>query len=775
MRSTFIWLLVLVFALGSGSSRAYAKKKIGDSGPIDRSSVQGGTYCPSPFNGGGNPAATYNYLAAFVADGPTMTVVFRGRLRRQSDNLFNDAALDNVSVVSRSVYDANKQDMISCGGATHEILRFDLMSPGDFMYFNDFEGTVGSEWSFDLYAYHASANQLQSAPLDLSTNPPSGGIGSMGFGKVTDPGPYGIASLEVSGLTPGVEYVISYWWRNNTTLPAAVGDFWVEIYGSDQWSKGGQPAAELPGFSSIGVAWNDIDGDGFDDLFVSSDGQSTKFRNAAGSLSDITSSTAGQGQSRGVVMADYNNDGNIDLVVGDEGGNTQIYEGGPGFQFTDIAAATLVGTNDVDNVTWVDLENDGELELFLTRTSGGGCMLFDHIGGGEFIDKTTPLLSSLTDARGVAWGDYDDDGDQDAFVARYGQPNVLLRNDAGVLVDATTPSLANPCFCSAAAWGDADNDLDLDLYVTNVVGNNIYYENSNGNLAQTNVGLEDGREGVGANWADVDNDGDIDMYVVNEFVNDVLLENLGGAVFAEVDDFFANEWGGDRAVAWSDYDCDGDVDAYVTAEIGELNEVYENLHADHLAGNWLEVRLVGNVSNKSALGAKVILTTDLGFQRKDVSAGEGYLSQNSLNLHFGLGNLQEVFEIKVTWPSGIGQSFNNVAVNQKIVLGESTQLTAAPIAPIPLPVSIQKVYPNPFNPRTSVRYTLAELSRVEAAIYSLDGRRVRTFASREWPAGDHQLVWDGRADGGAAVASGVYLVRLETGGMAAEAKLVLIR
>ena len=527
MHTRLIWIALAIISC-SWSEPAWSKKKIGDSGPIDRSSVQGGTYCPSPFNGSGNPAATYNYLASFVADGPTMSVVFRGRLRRLADNVFNDAAIDNVSVVSKAVYDTYKQNLISCGGDVHETLRFDLVPPVDLLYFNDFETSVGPEWSFDLYSYFASANQLGSAPISLGSNPPPGGTGSLGFGKVTDPGPYGIATLEVSGLTPGVEYVISYWWRNNTTLPAAVGDFWVEIYGSEQWSQGGEASTELQDYSGFGVAWSDFDNDGFDDLFVTNGGQNFKFANGGAGLTDVTSNTFGNGQSRGVAVADFDNDGNLDLVVGDEGGDGQIYEGGPGFLFTDIARPPFVGSVGMDNVTWVDLENDGELELFVTRM-GAGCMLFDHVGGGEFLDVTTPLLSSLIDARGVAWGDYDDDGDQDAFVARYGQPNVLLRNDAGTLVDATPPSMGNSCLCSAAAWGDADNDLDLDLFVSNVGGDNLYYRNDGGTFSYVGVGLEDGREGVGANWADIDNDRDLDMYVVNEFVDDVLLMNLAAA------------------------------------------------------------------------------------------------------------------------------------------------------------------------------------------------------------------------------------------------------
>ncbi len=119
-------------------------------------------------------------------------------------------------------------------------------------------------------------------------------------------------------------------------------------------------------------------------------------------------------------------------------------------------------------MAWGDYDNDGDLDLYLARRNQANILFRND--NGTFVDATggTPLGDAGT-AQGVAWGDYDNDGDLDLYLANYGQANKLFRNDGGgTFVDATGASpLGDTGSGAGVAWGDYDNDGDLDLYLAN--------------------------------------------------------------------------------------------------------------------------------------------------------------------------------------------------------------------------------------------------------------------------------------------------------------------
>lgn len=214
-------------------------------------------------------------------------------------------------------------------------------------------------------------------------------------------------------------------------------------------------------------------------------------------------------------------------------------------------------------------------------------------GRGMFRTVPTPRTSLFTDistssgtadagnSEGVAWGDYDRDGDLDLYVANHSnQSGRLYRNDGnGVFTDVTAASgTANNGNASAGVWGDYDNDGYLDLYVTNDgTPNRLYHNHGNGTF--TDVAVASGTalvaQGRGAAWGDYDHDGRLDLYVVNVGPN-VLYHNEGGGIFTNATTGPLGDAGSGQTAVWGDYDGDGDLDLYIANWSGQPNKLLRN-------------------------------------------------------------------------------------------------------------------------------------------------------------------------------------------------------
>jgi hypothetical protein len=244
--------------------------------------------------------------------------------------------------------------------------------------------------------------------------------------------------------------------------------------------------------------------------------------------------------------------------------------------FVDATSGPLGDTGNTNGVAWGDYDNDGDLDLYLANN--GANKLLRNDGGGAFSNQTSGPLGDTGVGYGAIWGDYDNDGDLDLFVSNWDAgSNKLFRNDGGgVFSDQTSASLGGSTgWGRAVAWGDYDNDGDIDLYLIVHGGANKLLRNDGGIFSdQTSGPLGDTGSGNGVAWGDYDNDGDLDLYVAKGDDANKLFRNDGGGAFTDQTSGPLGDTGIGIAVAWGDYDNDGDLDLYLTNNGG--NKLFRN-------------------------------------------------------------------------------------------------------------------------------------------------------------------------------------------------------
>ena len=178
--------------------------------------------------------------------------------------------------------------------------------------------------------------------------------------------------------------------------------------------------------------------------------------------------------------------------------------------------------------------------------------------------------------------------------------------------------------------------------------------------------------GISAGHGDIDLDGWMDFFVTNGFSPassaNVLFWNRGDGTFEDVTEALGGGGFDGRGVAFADYDQDGDLDVIVTSGSRATTRLWRN---DSASGHhWLTLRLVGTVSNRSAIGARVEVQTSIRTTVQEVSGGAGRGNQNSLPLEFGLGVAESAVRVTVRWPSGLVQVIEDIAVDQFLTVVE---------------------------------------------------------------------------------------------------------
>lgn len=536
----------------------------------------------------------------------------------------------------------------------------------------------------------------------------------------------------------------------------------------------------------MSAAAGDYDQDGDDDLYVVRYNQPNVLLRNDGGLTFVDVTTpilADAGPGYGAGWGDIDNDGDLDLYVANFGtADILLRNNGPG-GFAPVTVGWLGLTGQSTAVAWADIEGDGDLDIYVAGYDNVNMPLRnDGVTGFQRI-TSLPLADAGFDMD-ASWGDWDRDGDPDLFLVKYGQRNKLLRNDgAWAFSDmAGSQPYLDQGAGTGGAWGDMDNDGDLDLFLAKYTQpSRLYVADAGGVLTYSAMPvLSDAVPAVSVSWTDFDLDGDLDAYQFLYGAMNRLLRHDGGATWVSAAVSPLDNAGDGYAQAWADFDHDGRGDVYL-APRNAPGVLCLNQAADVTCRNWLQVDLHGMVSNRFGVGARITVIAGALRQVREVGTGEGGFSQNSLTASFGLGSAAVVDSLIVRWPWRASQAHTGLPVNRRLTIVEGGGVTNVREPDVPAwpaldDVALLPVAPNPFNPMTSIPYDLPRAAAVRLTIHDAAGRLVRTLIAdtREMP-GRHVAPWDGRDEAGRTVGSGVYFCRLDAGGEVRRGKMVLLR
>ena len=490
-------------------------------------------------------------------------------------------------------------------------------------------------------------------------------------------------------------------------------DGWLDIYltnGSQldvHWERGKAPTSHLfknnrdGTFTDVtdgsglgvtgwqtGVCVGDYDNDGWDDLFCCFWGNNILFHNNGdGTFTDVTR-RAGLHQDRvrwgaGCTFLDYDRDGNLDLFV---------------CNYLALDPEKIPRPDDTHFCQWRGVP----VMCGPRGLPGDTNILYRNNGDGTFADvsqvagilKPGPRYSITA----VSY-DFDNDGWPDIYVAVDSQPSILFQNNH----DGTFTDIAVGAGCAYSDSGHeqagmgvavADYDCDgwFDIFKTNFADDtsNLYHNNGDGTFSDVGfaagVGGNSNYVAWGCGFIDCDNDGWQDILQINghvypeidrydfgqRFRNPRLAyRNLGNGRFKDVSSESGpgiSELFSSRGAAFGDYSNDGKMSALIL----NMNERPSLLHnSTETKNNWITLKLIGTKCNRTAIGARVKVTTGKHTQMDEVHSGTSVMSQSDLRLHFGLGNAQSVDLIEIKWPTTQKiEKFTKVVANQILVIRE---------------------------------------------------------------------------------------------------------
>ena len=444
----------------------------------------------------------------------------------------------------------------------------------------------------------------------------------------------------------------------------------------------------------------------------------------------------------------------------------------------DPAAAAVLGDKGSGrSAGFFDYDGDGDLDLYLVNARGVNRLY--RLDDGHFAERARAVgLADAGDGRGLALGDYDRDGDVDLFIANTDGASRLYRNEKTGFRDATP--LLNAPFAEgeiAAIFGDYDRDGRVDLFVANEKGpNRLWRQEAAGGFREVRATdrFSLGGQVVGTSFFDYDNDGDLDIVTtaVRAAVGgDELYHNSGGDLLPVGALVQLEPSGSGRGLSAADYDGDGDVDLVVADT--QHSRLYRN---ELSSGHWLQLDLQGPALNRHGLGAQVEWTIQDRRDYREVQSGYGYGSQVQPRVHLGLGRAGHLDTLKVRWPDGRETVQTRIGADQVLRIYHPQVPTAvAAAAARPTTFQLGANYPNPFNASTTIGFALPQPSAVDLTLYNLAGQQVIQLVDGPHLAGTYAVQWDGRNGAGRALASGLYLYRLQAGAQIQTRKLLLVR
>ena len=476
---------------------------------------------------------------------------------------------------------------------------------------------------------------------------------------------------------------------------------------------------------SGGVSLDDFNNDGLIDIFATSYGmqdQSRLFINTGKGFKDFTAEAGLNGILGGLncIHADYNNDGYVDIFIlrgawyGSNGKhpNSLLRNNGDG-TFSDVTESSgLLSFHPTQTASWADVNNDGHLDLFIGNESitnqNHPCELYINQGNGKFLEQSKKYrLNNINgNVKGVVFGDINNDQWPDLFISILGGENRLFKNEFGIFKDITYKAGVEEPFFSFPAWiWDVNNDGYNDIFVASydlrnlsnlssdfvneIEGKSVETEKSklfinNGDETFTessvDFNLDISMYAMGSNFGDIDNDGWLDFYIgtgspdFSSTIPNRMFRNLEGNKFEEVT--LAGRFGHiqkGHGVGFADLDNDGDQDIYAVMGGAYEGDTYPNVCFENPIrdNNWIVLKLIGESSNRSAIGSFLKIELDNGRNiYRTINTG-GSFGSSTLQSEIGLGSCKKISRITINWPSGKTQIISDLESNKKYEIFEN--------------------------------------------------------------------------------------------------------
>lgn len=534
--------------------------------------------------------------------------------------------------------------------------------------------------------------------------------------------------------------------------------------------------------SNSGVAFGDFDNDGDDDIYISRTKTDANllYENVGNNTFNEIGEKAGvayQGATVSSVWGDIDNDGYLDLYLGNVNETDILYKNNGDGTFSIISALAGIYNNlHPRSVNMADVNNDGYIDIYVANINGQN-VLYLNKGNSSFVDNT--LESGAVDtqiAMGAVFFDFDNDGDVDLYLTHDAkQANILYQNDGnGIFTNiAGKANVDYQGFGMGVDFGDFNNDGHFDLYITNLFENVLYRNNGDGTF--TNISREAGTTdygmGWGTSWFDYNNDGWQDIYVANDsyftpFAN-ILYKNMGDNTFSPVstENAVSSQYAA-YGTACTDVNNDGSIDLFV-ANLGreDGNQLFINNNIDN---NWIKILLEGTVSNRSAIGARVEISYKGKHQTDAVVAGSGFASQNSFTMHFGVEKAEKIDQLTIIWPGGLKEIYRDLEVNRSYKAVEAEDLYQNKLITA-LSRSNSNVngesllYPNPFDNHIILKYNLNHSASVNIRILDVNGRVIKQIFKGIQPGGNYSVNLIESGKEGNNYRHGIYMCELITG------------
>jgi hypothetical protein len=527
--------------------------------------------------------------------------------------------------------------------------------------------------------------------------------------------------------------------------PQDVPKAWLipsSLYDSEQDIGDFPDIAMLAGLDVTGHAggaiMEDFDGDGLLDIMVTSSGPLDQMHlfhnNGDGTFKDVTAGAGLIGETGGLnlVETDYNNDGHPDVLVlrGSWWGKYGRYpmsllrNNGDG-TFDDVTEeAGLMLPHPTQTAAWADFDNDGWLDLFVGEESSpeepNPSQLYHNNHDGTFTEMAAPMgLAQMGFVKGVAWGDFNNDGRPDLYISELNGHNRLFRNDGPAtpgnssgafwkFTDVTESAGVATQTHSFATWFfDYDNDGWPDIFsagYSTVLAQDVgafemgkpykaatprlYHNNHDGTFTDVtkDVHLDRAILTMGANFGDLDNDGFLDIYLgtgdssYQALLPNRMFRNAEGKKFLDVTTSggFGHLQKG-HAIAFGDLENTGNEDVFEEMGGALPGDTFQSAlyHNPGHGNHWITLELEGVQTNRAAFGARIDLAISENGRKRHIFRTVGYGSSfggNPLRQHIGIGHATTVDKIEVTWPtSKTVQQFQNIKADQTDFTSSSTE------------------------------------------------------------------------------------------------------